>query len=266
MNSDSELLLEIKTVQVSAFRTLIEALKEILTEGNFEFNSSGIKLMAMDTQHTVLVHLKLLAEKFEYYYCPDRIVLGINMINYFKLIKTMCNTDTLTLYVRKDNPNTLGIKIENSEKNQVTIYNLSLMDIHQDTIEIPPAEFDSVITLPSQDFQKMTREMHNLSDQIEIKSAGSQLIFSCKGDFASRTTVMGETPGGLYFKENQNPDSIVQGVFTLKNLVLFSKCTNLSNSIEIYLKNDYPLIIMYTVASLGQIKLCLAPYITDPLE
>ena len=43
------------------------------------------------------------------------------------------------------------------------------------------------------------------------------------------------------------------------HLVLFGKCTNLCNSIQIFLKNDYPLIIKYTVASLGEIKLCLAP-------
>jgi len=45
----------------------------------------------------------------------------------------------------------------------------------------------------------------------------------------------------------------------MKHLVLFSKCTNLCNSIELYLKNDFPLIIKYSVASLGEIKLCLAP-------
>ena len=50
-----------------------------------------------------------------------------------------------------------------------------------------------------------------------------------------------------------------KGVFALKHLVLFSKCTNLCASIELYLKNDYPLIIEYMVASLGEIKLCLAP-------
>lgn len=261
----SEYILEIKTVQVSAFRTLIEALKEILTDANFEFDHTGMKVMAMDTSHTVLVHLKLQAERFVSYYCPGKAILGLNMINYFKLIKTMGNNDTLTLYVKKSNPNVLGIKIENSEKNQMTIYNINLMDVDQTEIEIPPAEFDSVITLPSVEFQKIIRDMHNLSDKIEIKSAGSQLIFSCEGDFATRQTIMGETPGGMSYNEH-NSDEIVQGVFALKNLVLFSKCTNLSSSIEMYLKNDYPLIIKYTVADLGEIKLCLAPDVADDEE
>ena len=36
------------------------------------------------------------------------------------------------------------------------------------------------------------------------------------------------------------------------------KCTNLCNQIEMYLENDLPLVVKYNVASLGEIKLCLA--------
>ena len=256
---EEKYILEVKTVQSSAFRILIEALKEILTDANLEFDKTGIKVMAMDSSHTVLVHLKLNSENFEYFHCKNKVVLGINMINFFKLIKTMSNSDTLTLFLKEDNQSVLGIKIENSEKNSTTRYKLNLMDLHENNISIPPATFDSVITMPSTDFQKICRDMHNLADEIEIKSVGQQLMFSCKGDFASQETCIGEANSGMSFIKNQNPDEIVQGIFALKHLVLFSKCTNLCNSIEMYLKNDYPLIIKYTVASLGAIKLCLAP-------
>lgn len=252
-------IIEIKTIQSSAFRILTEALKEILTDANFEFDEKGIKIMAMDSSHTVLVHLKLNAENFEYYECKNKRILGINMLNLFKLIKTMGNNDALTLYLEEGNESKLGIKIENSEKNTVTKYMLNLMDLHEDNIQIPPAVFDSVITMPSVDFQKICRDMHNLADNIEIKSLENQLIFSCNGQFASQETSIGEANSGLSFVQNSNPDEIVQGVFALKHLVLFSKCTNLCNNIELYLKNDYPLILKYQVASLGNIKLCLAP-------
>ena len=63
----------------------------------------------------------------------------------------------------------------------------------------------------------------------------------------------------MKFTQKQEDTDIVQGIFALKHLVLFTKCTNLCNQIEMYLKNDYPLIIQYNVANLGSIKLCLAP-------
>ena len=37
--------------------------------------------------------------------------------------------------------------------------------------------------------------------------------------------------------QNDNPEQIIQGVFALKYLVLFTKCTNLCNSINLFLKN-----------------------------
>ena len=259
-------VLEIKTVQASAFRILVEALKEILTDANFECDETGIKMIAMDSSRTVLVHLKLQADKFESYICKEKKVLGISMINLFRIIKTMNNNDTLTLFLEKGKDSVLGIRIENSEKNTTSTFYLNLMDLHIDNIQIPSVEFESVITMPSTDFQKIIRDMHNYADLIDIKSVEDHLIFSCKGDFCEQETVIGETQTGMSFAKNKKPDEIIQGEFALKHLVLFGKCTNLCNSIQMFLKNDYPLVIKYTVASLGEIKLCLAPSCNDEIQ
>ena len=42
----------IRTVQASAFRTLVEALKEILTDVNIEIDKTGMKIIAMDADRT----------------------------------------------------------------------------------------------------------------------------------------------------------------------------------------------------------------------
>jgi DNA polymerase III sliding clamp (beta) subunit (PCNA family) len=60
-------LVEAKTVQTGAIRTLIEALKCILVEMNFSFDNDGIKMIAMDNTRTVLVHMRLEASNFEKY-------------------------------------------------------------------------------------------------------------------------------------------------------------------------------------------------------
>ena len=65
----SNLILEVKTIQVSPFKTLIESLKDILADVNIEFNEEGMKIITMDSTQTILVHLKLEASNFEYYYC-----------------------------------------------------------------------------------------------------------------------------------------------------------------------------------------------------
>ena len=74
---DENLLLNIKTKQTGAFRILVEALKEILTEANFVFDESGIKLMAMDSNKTILIHMKLPSENFEFYNCSQKAMVLI---------------------------------------------------------------------------------------------------------------------------------------------------------------------------------------------
>jgi len=261
----SNLLFKIQTLQSAGFRTLIESLKDILTDANIIVNKDGIKLIAMDPSHTILVHLKLDAHEFQEYTCEmDNIKLGINMINFFKLIKTIGNKDILTLMVDKDDSNKLIVLIENSEKNALTKYHINLMDIPDEEIEIPDLMFDSVITMPSSDFQKLCRDMNYISDKVEIKSFNNKLIFSCTGDIGSaeHEIIENDISEGVNFIKKKS-DDMTQGVFLLKHLVMFTKCTNLSSQTKLFLKNEYPLIITYKIASLGEIKLCLAPVVNE---
>lgn len=251
-------LFEIRTVQSAAFRTLIEALKEILTEANLEFDSTGIKVIDVDETHTVLTYLRLHADRFEYFYCPAKYILGINMIYLFKLIKTLNNTDSLTLFLPANNPNKLGIRAENADKGTTNTWMMKLFDTNVENIEFPNISFTSIIHMPSLDFQKICRDFHNLAEKLEITSSNSDLIFRCMGDFVDgETVIMSNNQREIEVERNTN--DIVQGVFELKYLVLFTKCTNLCPSTQIHLKNDYPLVLRYMVANLGEVRLVLAP-------
>lgn len=251
--------LEIKTVQATSFKILVEALKELLADTCIEFDENGMRVVAMDSSHVVLVHMKLDASKFEHFYCKRKIVIGINMLNLHKLIKTINSNDTLSLFMDENDMNHLCIKIENGEKNTKSKYKLTLLDLDNQQIQIPDAEFNSHINMPANDFQKIIRDMNNLAEFVEIKNINSQLIFNCKGDFCSQETILTDNDNGVNNIKSRNSNEIVQGIFNLKYLALFTKCTNLCNSVELYLKNNYPLIIKYHVASLGEIKLCLTP-------
>lgn len=250
--------LEVRTVQSSAFKILIEAMKELLTDTCIEFDETGMKIMSMNQSHVVLVHLKLEASKFEHYHCEAPIVIGVNMLNMYKLIRSINSNDILTLFIDSEDMNHLGIKIENGEKNTKTTYKLNLLDLDNENITIDAADFNSVLTLPSVDFQKLIRDMNNIAEFVEIKNIDTQLILSCKGDFCSQETIIADNENGNVIL-SKNPDEIIQGIFDLKYLVLFTKCTNLCNTVELYLKNDYPLLVRYTVASLGHISLASAP-------
>jgi proliferating cell nuclear antigen len=239
-------LVEAKTVQTGAFRTLIEALKCILVEMNFTFDKEGIRMIAMDSTRTVMVHMRLAASQFEKYSCSqESLVVGLNTDHLYRIVKTATNDDTMTLQIDNNDSNHLKVILENGVKKQVTKYSLSLLDRDEPHIEMPNTEFPARITMPSVDFQKMCRDMTLLSAKtVEIKSVGSS---------------MGDSESELFSIQKDSKDQIISGVFSLPHLVLFTKCTNLSNNLDLYMKNDWFLMIKYVIANLGEIKLCLMP-------
>ena len=256
--TDNNYILEIKTIQASTIKSVIDAMKEILMDVNLEFDENGMKIVALDNTHIVLIHLKLHADKFESYYCLKKLYVGINMLKFHMLIKTIQNGDILSLFIHKDDPNILGITIENNEKNVKTTYKLSMLDIDVVNVDIPPADFNTIITMPSAYLQKIIRDMHNLAEYIEIKNIGGKLILSCQGEFCCQETILATETQNIQIKSNENTQEIIQGIFSLKYLSIFTKCTNLCSTVEIYLKNSYPIILQYSIASMGSVKLCLA--------
>ena len=109
--------------------------------------------------------------------------------------------------------------------------------------------------MPSNDFQRLCRDMLNISDTIEITSCDNSLKLKCEGEFACQETVIGETTHGLAFTKKAN---LVGGKYSLKYINLFTKSTNLSSTLDIYLKNNFPLMLKYNVANLGEIMFVLA--------
>ena len=270
MNSNSEgftnenNVLTIKTVQIAPFRTLMTALKDILLETNITFQPDGIRIINMDKSHTILAYLHLAAKNFEFYECKkEKIIIGVNMFHLFKLINSIDNDDTLTIYIENGDyvegvVSHLALKFENGGIKQCKTQKLRLIEPEPEELVYPNVKFSSIINLPSADFQKIIRDLSCISDKLEIKSVGNELIFKCSGQFASAEIHRTESDGSMEFVLKQESSKIIQGEFSSKNLGYFIKCTNLCSQIELYLENDLPLVVKYNVASLGEIKLCLS--------
>lgn len=303
-------IIEVVTEHTGPMKILFEVLKDMLTETNIEFRSSPkkkidddddtfddddsdskkknnkeekdcMKITAIDSTRTVLVNLKLDGKNFNTFVCrKNKLLLGVNLGYFYKLIKSMGKNDILELSVDHESKNYLKIKIDSPDEKKESEFNLKLLDLDETKTAIPEITFEAVITMDSQEFNKLCREMNNIADYVEIKCLNDKIIFACKGEFADRKTTYKSRSSS---KDDENEQEnilvnishastkkgsvgspqIVQGIFELKNLVLFSKCASLCNDIEIYMKNDFPLVIKYTVATLGRILLCLTPIKED---
>jgi len=227
----------------------------------------GVVLKEVNKTGKILVYMRLDADKFEVYkynYHKKKLSLGIDIGNLLKCLKCMSHFDTMTWLVDDEDINKLIVILESAERKEKKTFKLNLMDIEEETYDISPIQFPYSITLPSQDFHKYCKDMAGSTEKIEIKATSNKLIFSGKGEIGNIEFEVGETNGGLSIvSTTNNTNEIVQGLFELKFLLIFTKCTNLCNQVTIFIKNDYPIIITYQIAALGEIKLVLSPTKSD---
>ena len=295
-------ILELKTTQATAIKIVTDAVNSLLTDANFDiypyyinndspttngggegYNNNddnlntdnkkkkkqigGIVLKEVNKTGKILVYMKLDADKFDIYkynYNKEKITLGIDIGNLLKCLKCMSHFDTMAWYIDEEDINKLIIVLECLEKKEKKTFKLNLMDIDEESYDISPIQFPYLITLPSQDFHKYCKDMASSTDKIELKATSNKIFFSGKGEIGDIEFEVGETNGGLSITcTTNNKDEIVQGIFELKFLLIFTKCTNLCNQVTLFLKNDYPIIITYQIAALGEIKLVLSPTKND---
>jgi proliferating cell nuclear antigen len=217
-------------------------------------------------------------------------MLGINMSNLFKLIKFLNNDDELFMVYDRRSLNQLNLQYVNKQKKFTSNYYLNLLDLKEDIFNIGKQQFDFVITMPSSDFHSLIKNMGVIAEQVDIKFITTKnnysLSFSCRGEFASQESVF----NGVANSQNENnminvlknstsrseadnneneskssndnsidEHTIIQGVYELKALSLFSRCSSLCSTIELYIKNDSPLVIKYRIADMGSVHLILSP-------
>jgi len=245
-------MVHLKTIQASAFRTVFEVLKDIINDVNLIFRPEGLTIVTLDTARVTLVYLFMPAENFEEYHCEREQTAGLNVSNTYKLLKSVTNTDTLTMKI--DDTYLLRIHIENSAKKSSTSFDFKLLDINDDMLSVPEIEMNILTTIPSIDFQRITRDMNNLANDIRITRTLDTLELECEGGFASQKTVIEcVEPGGSKSLGN---------IFSLKYINMFTRATSLCASVQL-LQHDndenMPIVFRYTVANLGELKFYLAP-------
>ena len=136
---------------------------------------------------------------------------------------------------------------------------------------IPETQYSSEVTMNAMDFQKLTRELHALSETVQIEASIQSIKFNVEGEVGSgsvqimtngedamRASAMAQSQkkeGGAFVKVNLS--------FALRYLNMFNKASTLCNNVKLMLATDTPLVVEYEIEHLGSLKYYLAPKINE---
>jgi len=142
---------------------VVDAIKDLVQDCNFDCNDSGIALQAMDNSHVALVSMNLSSESFDPYRCDRNIALGVNLTSLTKVLRAAQPSDQLTLKA-EDAPDSLNLTFESTDKDRISEYDLKLMDIDQEHLGIPETEYAATISMPSAEFRRICTDLMALSE------------------------------------------------------------------------------------------------------
>ncbi|RMY39506.1 hypothetical protein D0866_01891 [Hortaea werneckii] len=262
--ADTLPVLEARLEQAQLLKKVVDAIKDLVQDCNFDCNDSGIALQAMDNSHVALVSMMLKSESFSPFRCDRNIALGINLTSLQKVLRCAQNEDILTLKA-EDAPDVVNMVFESADSDRLSEYDIKLMDIDQEHLGIPDTEYAATINMPSSEFQRICRDLTALSESVSIECTKEGVKFACNGDIGSgAVTLRSHT-------DVEKPDRNVEInlsepvalTFSLKYLVNFCKASGLSDSVRLCLSNEVPLLVEYALSNNSYLRFYLAPKIGD---
>lgn len=228
---------------------------------NSKKNTGGVRILRLTEDKSILIKLNLDAINFEYFRCDEpKITIGVDMHNLQALLKMIDDNYPIILYMNRDNRSTLYIRSlnENDKSSEETDIEIFLMDIANPEMPIPQTEFQNKITIATDKFHNICKHLNNNSVYVDIKSINNEILFKGQNE-GGKVTMSYKDINEAGTKKKDKPDQVVQGLYELRNLMGFSKCNKLCNTIDIYLKNDFPLVLVISVATLGKMYVFLSP-------
>ncbi|KIE02035.1 Proliferating cell nuclear antigen, PCNA, partial [Metarhizium majus ARSEF 297] len=257
-------MLEARLKQANVLKKVVEAIKDLVQDCNFDCNDSGIALQAMDNSHVALVSMMLSTKSFSPYRCDRNIALGVNLTSLTKVLRAAQNEDVLTIKA-EDAPDVLNLMFENTSNDRISEYDLKLMDIDQEHLGIPNTEYAATIELPSAEFRRICTDLAAMSESVSVEASKDGVKFACNGDIGNgsvtlRSSTNTEKPEQDVTIELVEPVSLT---FSLKYLVNFCKASPLSTRVRICLSSEVPLLVEYPISDESYLRFYLAPKIGE---
>jgi len=259
------MVLEAHLKQAGLLKKVVEAMKDICKDVNFDVSEKGFSVQSMDSSHVALVGLLLRESAFVEYRCDRPVSLGFNVESLAKVFKLCGPNDSLKIR-HANGADQISFQSESAEDDKISDFDLKLMEIESEQMEIPEQQYNAVAKLPSSEFLKVCRDLKEFGETVTITASKEGIRFSVNGDLGSGNVTL--RPREAEKEEEKVSLTVTEPVtatFALRYLNMFARSAPLSGSVELGMGSDSPLSVKYPLEHQdnGQLEFFLAPKIDE---
>lgn len=259
-------LIFFKLKKINFMKNIIETLDKMISNIEWIFTSknnkkfTGLEIICTDPSKTLYVKTKLTDELFKSYYCDkETLKFAMNLEYFNKILKLVEKNDiALYCYIEKNDPANLIIRIKNSEKKNKRIFKIPLQIMSKSIDNIQMSfNFEKKITLKCENLFSKCKIISNNSQFIKICSYEDKLLFKCVGDKDGVLSLNIDDDTSL---EIINLDETnVECTYEIKNILLFSKLSSITEHFSFYMKNNFALTMVFDFGICGKLTALLSP-------
>lgn len=94
-----------------------------------------------------------------------------------------------------DDADSLGLVFESPKEDRVGEYEMKLMDIDQEHLGIPDTQYDATVTMSSNEFARICRDLSALGESVKIEASKEGVRFSSEGEVGSGSILLKQSAG-----------------------------------------------------------------------
>ncbi|KKN21591.1 hypothetical protein LCGC14_0923890 [marine sediment metagenome] len=240
---------------------IVETLSSIIDETEFRVTPKEFTISAMDPSRICLLKLSIKKENFDGYECSKESKVGLNLDDLDKILKRSGANDSIEIDFNETDQK-IKIKMQREGMTRKRTFSLALLDI--DIEEIPmdnllKIEYPSKWVIDTDFFVEAIKDAEIYSEILNIAaSEGQGLDFSSTGQIGEMEYNLGEDD-----LIEHDINGISRGAYSLTFLKAILKIASITEKLEISLKTDHPLKMIFDLLEGGELSYFLAPRVEE---
>jgi proliferating cell nuclear antigen len=225
---------------------------EIDNPANISLDSTNFAIM----MNYAVKHSKM-EIKFEDESDPDTIFINLSSATSNNNICTNSTVDVVEPK-KKDKPKVTKVKEDHNKFDH--FFELGLIEVEQDTLNIPEVEYDVDFTMKSDNFSELISELMVFGSNLNIICNENNLEFNASGD-------AGKLKVNIPI-DDLNEYAIAEGdsldiSYSLTHLGKMCLSTKLGQYVSLSISTEYPMAIKYDLGDNSSVAFYIAPKIAD---
>jgi proliferating cell nuclear antigen len=243
------------------FKKTIAVVSELMESTCFKFTPKGLEFSGMDSSHVSMTTVTMHNTMFCEYDLPEgNVSVGIGLKSLNSILRLIGDKDQLQISYDPSKDNVINVQFANMQKKRNYDFDLKLMDIDNDELEVPELAFSHGLDMVSVDFAQVINDCVVFGDTVKLAVGYDKMVTSVDGEHANSFMSL---DGQAVLPNEGQP---VTMKFALRYLQFFAKGKDVCKTVSLRLFDGLPICVSYNIGPFSELTFYLAPKVEEEDE